>query len=405
MRIAHCTLRASDVQAHALDLLKRYVALPDYSASCPARIVYNIILYAASCITSILDACSSLRGAPCEQTLYDALDATLPAQRRLQDRLNRALRATLPRVLRKRKGRKRLPVAVDLTLLPYYGRPKKDEVELFRAARKDGTHTFHAYATAYVCYRGMRFTLACMSVPQGTALVDILKTLLRRVKQILRGFAFVLLDRGFWSAEVIRYLQRARRPFVLPAQYKGRKPAHPKGPSGTYVFRSWRRSGWTSYTVTGRQDRASGRQETARVPLCVKVVYRGCRKRRPGKRKGRKVLCYAVWGLPPRSCAWVRQTYRRRFGIESSYRQMNQARVRTTTRCPVRRLFFVGVALLLRNIWVYLHLEVLAQRTKAGLRLCLGRLRLRVMLRWLQRLLEGQFGVEQEIVLQLQSPT
>jgi putative transposase len=52
---------------------------------------------------------------------------------------------------------------------------------------------------------------------------------------------------------------------------------------------------------------------------------------------------------------WVRRTYRRRFGIETSYRQMNQGRIRTSTRRPELRLLFVAVALILRNVWVGLR--------------------------------------------------
>jgi putative transposase len=45
--------------------------------------------------------------------------------------------------------------------------------------------------------------------------------------------------------------------------------------------------------------------------------------------------------------------YRKRFGIESSYRLMNQAR--TNTRNPVLRLLYVGLSLLLVNIWIYIQ--------------------------------------------------
>jgi len=203
MRIPQSKVSASDVQACCQELLQKHVALKDYSASCPSATLYSVLLYAASCITSILAACSRLRDAPDEQVLYDALAATLPNQQELQRRLNRGLLATLPRAFRKRKGRKRLPVACDLFLIPYYGSAKDDPNEVYRAGKKDGTNNFHAYATAYICYRGMRFTLSCMTVPAHTPLTLILKTLLRHVKQILKGFALVLLDRGFWSAEVI----------------------------------------------------------------------------------------------------------------------------------------------------------------------------------------------------------
>jgi IS4 transposase len=69
------------------------------------------------------------------------------------------------------------------------------------------------------------------------------------------------------------------------------------------------------------------------------------------------------WQTPgeSRPLRWIRATYRSRFGIESSYRQSHQARIRTSSRKPALRLLFVGVALVLRNVWVWLHAEVMAQ--------------------------------------------
>ena len=48
----------------------------------------------------------------------------------------------------------------------------------------------------------------------------------------------------------------------------------------------------------------------------------------------------------------VKRNYRLRFGIETSYRQMNQGKGKTTSTDPVWRLMLVGVALLLRQLWV-----------------------------------------------------
>jgi hypothetical protein len=47
---------------------------------------------------------------------------------------------------------------------------------------------------------------------------------------------------------VIRYLQRARYPFLLAVPCKGRKADHPNGPGGTRVFHLRRRSSWGKYT-------------------------------------------------------------------------------------------------------------------------------------------------------------
>jgi putative transposase len=89
---------------------------------------------------------------------------------------------------------------------------------------------------------------------------------------------------------------------------------------------------------------------------------------------------------------WVRQADRARFGIETSYRQMNQAKVTTTTRNPLVRLFLVGVALILRNVWVGLHWDLLSAPRKGGREVRLDRLRFKTLLLWLLHAAEKQFG-------------
>ncbi len=162
----------------------------------------------------------------------------------------------------------------------------------------------------------------------------------------------------------------------------------PKGPSGSRVFQKWKRSGWSQYTMTD----ASGRR--ARFRVCVK-----CRNRRGERgRHGREALVYAYGGgLKPSSYQWVKETYRTRFAIETSYRQLHQARIRTCTRDPLLRLLYVAVALLLRNVWVWLHWEVLAHRRRGGRRVDLGPLSFRKMLAWLQHWAEACLGVRDEI--------
>ena len=59
---------------------------------------------------------------------------------------------------------------------------------------------------------------------------------------------------------------------------------------------------------------------------------------------------------------------------------MHQGRVRTCIRDPLLRLLFVGIALILRNVWVWPHWQVLARRRCGGRRLDLGRLSFRKML-------------------------
>ncbi len=82
-----------------------------------------------------------------------------------------------------------------------------------------------------------------------------------------------------------------------------------------------------------------------------------------------------------------------RFGIESSYRQMHEARIRTTTRRPVVRLLYVGIALVLRNLWVWLHYTILSMPRRGGRVILLERLRWETLLLWLLHVVEEAFGV------------
>ena len=57
------------------------------------------------------------------------------------------------------------------------------------------------------------------------------------------------------------------------------------------------------------------------------------------------------------------------------------------------RLLFVGLALVLRNVYVWLHWEVLAHKCRGRRRVDLSQLPLRAMLHWLVRAVEALLGV------------
>ena|SRR5947209_1925316 len=379
MRPRQYTITPKDVDRHAAHLCQTHLKFKDHGPKCQASVLLNILFYAAARICSITAACKALKDAPSDQAVYDALAATLPDLHELQRRVNRALAGDLPKALRRQKQ----PLAIDLVLIPYHGRHFKDEAEVYRSQPKSGTSHFHAYATAYVIRKGCRLTLAVTFVRKGEDLEEVVQRLLRQAARAGVKPRYLLLDRGFYSVGVIRYLQAARVRFLMPVVCRGRKLSHPRGPSGTKIFLTWRRSGWSQYTLRD----AEGRKAT--VSICVKCRnYRG-----QWKRHGRQKLVYGFWGLKPSSPEWMRALYRTRFGIESSYRQMHQARIRTSTRDPLLRFLYVAVALILRNVWVWVHWEVLAERIRGGRTIDLNRLPFRAMLLGLQHLAEELLGI------------
>jgi len=390
MRPPHHILDRNKVHRLAAEHLQTHLQFKDYKRKTTASVLWAILLAAAARITSLSDACQRLNDAPCDETARKALLATLPDYALLQRQLNAALTGHLPKALSKHLQR----LAIDLTLIPYHGKPFHDPAEIYRSQAKDGTSHFHAYATAYVVRKGQRYTVALTGVRKGEPLKDVIQRLLRQAAAVGVRPRLLLLDRGFYSVAVVRYLQAARHPFLMPVVCHGRSPKQRGGPTGSYVFQSWKTSGWSTYTLTDAKKR------TATVSICVKCGnYRG-----QWKRHGRHALIYAYWGYQPRSPESVFTMYRLRFGIETSYRQMHEARIRTTSRRPELRLLYVGIALVLRNLWVWLHATVLSRPRRGGPELMLSRLTWATLLLWLLHVAEEMFGVADEVCIEREVP-
>ncbi len=391
MRPPHRILNRNHVHRLAAEHLQSHLQFRDYKRKTSAQVLWTLLLAAAARITSLSDACLRLRDAPSDETARKALLATLPDYATLQRQLNAALAGYLPRTLRKHPQR----LAIDLTLIPYHGQPFRDPSEVYRGQAKDGTSHFHAYATAYVVKHGQRYTVALTGVAKGEPLKDVVQRLLRQAARVGVRPRLLVLDRGFYSVAVVRYLQRARYPFLMPVVCHGRSPKQPGGPTGSYVFRTWRKSGWSRYTLT---EAKTGRTATVRIGV-------KCRNRRGERgRHGREALVYAYWGHRPGSPEAVFTTYRLRFGIESSYRQMHEGRIRTTTRRPEVRLLYAGIALVLRNLWVWLHHAVLSMPRRGGRVILLERLRWKTLLLWLLHVAESMFGVADTTVTERTLP-
>ena len=199
----------------------------------------------------------------------------------------------------------------------------------------------------------------------------VLKTLLRRLRTLAIRVSLLLLDRGFYSVKVIRYLIRRQQPSIMTAIKRGKKANQPGGPTGTQKMAQFKSSRWLRYTLQSFQG--------GKVSFDLALVCRNFNGR--WVRHRRETLLYATWGVRTRAFDWIRETYRQRFGIESSYRQLNQAK--TSTRNPVLRLLFVALAFILRNIWVWLHGEVIALPRKGARLLRPASLRFERLLLWL----------------------
>ncbi len=173
-------------------------------------------------------------------------------------------------------------------------------------------------------------------------------------------------------------------------------------PSASRVLFTYKVSHWTDYTMTSPQE--------GELTFPVAVVRRYSRRARSGgKRLAPTTLVYAVVGKKVRSPHYHRSldsvvaVYKRRFGIESSYRQMNQARLRTSSRSPELRLLAAAMAFLLRNLWALCSWMTLAH-SGPGRRGGISKFRLQTLLRWIANIVDHKLGFRTETELPAPSP-
>jgi putative transposase len=185
----------------------------------------------------------------------------------------------------------------------------------------------------------------------------------------------VYADKGFCSIPVLTWLAAHHLPAILAVPIRGKQ-------GGTRALCHGRRSYRTAHTF---QSAEHGR-------LTVDVaVARTYARRRSGKRTATWCLyaCPGEHATPQR----IRKRYRRRFGIESSYRQMEQVRARTTSPNPALRFLLMGVALLILNVWIDLHWLFLRVPGRGRARVARAAFRLDRMTRFLTRAIERYYGV------------
>lgn len=268
------------------------------------------------------------------------------------EKIEKRTNTILQQIAKKILSSKWLEFAVDIVYLPYHGQHMKDKNEVVRSKAKHGTTHFHAYATLYVIVLGKRFTLAVRYVKKNTSKVEILELFRRTIQEFDIHIKTLYIDRGFCSVEVINYLKRRHIRAVIAVPQKGKK-------NGVKSLLGGRKSRIVKYTMISGQGKNA---KSADFDLAIVCKYT---KNKYG-RKGSAYFTYALINVKmnPRECY---QKYRKRFGIESSYRMMDAARARTSSRSPKLRLIYVGVSLILQNAWIYLNWTYMRER-KQGVR-------------------------------------
>jgi putative transposase len=349
----------------------------DMQGACDPETLFSIVVRAASTNDSIEHTCETLEDVPSGNAIRYHLES-YQDMAVLEEAINQTFQARLPSGIRRRQHR----VAMDLNLRPYYGTPTPEEVPyIYRSQATAGTCSFYAYASGDVITRGKRMTLALTAVQRQDTMVAIVTRILARITAVGLRIKRLYLDRGFFSVPVIRWLQALNVPFEMPVILRGKQ-------GGTRQLVKQGKSYQTDYTMHS--------QDYGTVSFTV-VVVGGYRKGKGGQH-GQVFFVYAIHRVPFRGHA-LYQDYRRRFGIETSYRLKNVCCIKTTTKNPVVRLLFVGIAFLLIDLWVYLLWTHVSFPRQGGRLMVRDAFPLKTLLEFLRQAIDRHHPVRKEVVI------
>ena len=370
-----------EVLEQAAQLLKEHLPLEADGYVCTTEDLINILLGAAANCGTVQALGSDLVGSPDPETIRGYLRAQLRVEDLpdLERRLNAALGEKVPA----RVWRQPRDIAMDFHDRPYYGKTSQEKGLWIRAQAKAGTTHFYRIATAYVMLHGLRVTLAIHFVLPDEETVEIVKILLKRVKKRQICIKCLFLDKGFGSIPVMDYLTRQGLSALIACTIRGKT-------GGTRALCQGRKSYRTAYTFKGKD----GVTFTANLAVC-RTFTTAKRTKRLKQRAVWLIYILINLDLSPKA---ARRLYRKRFGIETSYRCSGDVRGWTTSNNPAYRFVLMALAFVLLNVWIHLR-WLFTQVPRRGRRwLDTKRFELTRLAKFIRRALEERYGCVRKIV-------
>jgi Transposase DDE domain len=380
--MTHHTPNLTDHQVlhHTRARLRDHLPLHADGYCCTTDDLLQVLLGVAVNRQTIEAICADLVGTPDPETIRRYLNAqlrveTLPA---LEQHVNAALADAIPAQVWAHAR----DVAIDFHDRPYYGKLSQAEGLWVRGEAKDGTTHFYRVATAYLMRNHVRLTLAVRFVLPADDTVAVLDYLLRRLETLNLRATRLFLDKGFAGTAVLAYLTARQQAAVIACPIRGKQ-------GGTRALCHGQCSYRTSYTFK------AGRAEavTAEVAVC-RTVTSAQRTQRLERRATWLLFILINLDLPPKR---VRRLYRRRFGVESSYRCAGQVRGWTTSRNAAYRLVLLALSFILLNEWLLLRWCFTQVPRRGGRLLATQRFTLSRFVTFVRRALERHYGVIHEL--------
>jgi DDE family transposase len=227
--------------------------------------------------------------------------------------------------------------AVDYTKVPYYGRFNRYVV---RSKHKDGTNRFYEYATISIVQDGLRICVYSMPVTLLDVKVDVVKKLMEEAERRGVKIKLVLLDRAFFTTACINLLKDMAVDFITPCVCNERVQGA--------VDSLGKEEGVLPFSIHDNDSKK-------KVASFTMVVYWS-------KRKG-KLIPFATnirGSAKKKLVGTIPREYKKRWGIETSFRKVKEVYGRTLSPSPAIRLAYFMTAMILYNLWQAINIMLRA---------------------------------------------
>ena len=224
--------------------------------------------------------------------------------------------------------------AIDYTKVPYYGMFNR---YVIRSKHKDGTNKFYEYATISVVQDGLRLCVYSMPVTLLDVKVDVVKKLIDEAGRRGVKVKLLLLDRAFFTTACINLLKGMAVDFITPCVCNERVQG---------AVDSLGKEGVLPFSIHDNDSK--------KVAPFTMVVYWS-------KRKA-KLIPFAtnVEGSVKKLVGTIPGEYKKRWGIETSFRKAKEVHGRTLSPSPAIRLAYFMTAMILYNLWQAINLMLRA---------------------------------------------
>lgn len=267
-------------------------------------------------------------GGPTGETVFSRLKkADLEKIKTVFFRILRSIYPLLKRLLRNRQ----IALAFDITDEPFYGKVEGFWIHPEQPVR--GSTGCFKFLTISVVNRDNKLILGSLPVSRGADMVGLIMELLQQAK-MLANPEILLFDRGFDNLELLARLQEANVRYQI----------------------LWRKQAWAT-KILKKMKRGEIKEVTKirkysknKSTFKVKVRYVFIKKYRRFANGKAYNWVFATNTRQKRQHFYV-DKYRKRWGIETVFRVLDNIQIKTTTKNEVIRYFINMFCCLVYNLW------------------------------------------------------